>query len=181
MVLLTAAQMNKARMQQVVNSLSGAESPASLDSIRKEIDAQIAKQKLGDLVTTQVSLDGLEVALNSGLVFDSGKAKIRPELEQTVGTMLQTLAPYSSKYNFAVEGHTDTTPLVNGGTFATNWELASARAIVVRQRLEDVGIAKNRIRVEGYADTKPLPEEQLEGLGPEERLARHRRVVVRIY
>src|SRR4051812_22488657 len=180
-VLLTAAQMNKARMQQVVKSLSGAESPASLDSIRKEIDAQIAKQKLGDLVTTQVSLDGLEVALNSGLVFDSGKAKIRPEVEQTVGTMLQTLAPYSSKYNFAVEGHTDSTPLVNGGTFATNWELSAARAIVVRQRLEDVGIARNRIRVEGYADTKPLPEDQLKGLTPEERLARHRRVVVRIY
>ena len=180
-VLLTAAQMNKARMQQIVKSISGAESPASLDSIRKEIDAQIAKQKLGDLVTTNVSLDGLEVSLNSGLVFDSGKAKIRTEVEQTVATMLQTLVPYSSKYNFAVEGHTDTTPIVNGGTFASNWELSSARAIVVRQRLEDVGISRGRIRVEGYADTKPLPEDQLKGLSSEERLARHRRVVVRIY
>ena len=58
----------------------------------------------------------------------------------------------------------------------------------VAQMLEDlpdemqgVGVDENRIRVEGYADTVPLPEEELEGLDEAERLARHRRVVVRIY
>lgn len=179
-VLLTAAHLNKARMQQIVKSLSGAESAASLESIRKEIDAQIAAKQLQDLVHTTVSTEGLELSLNSGLVFDSGKAQIKPALDQTIATMLQTLSPYSTKYAFAVEGHTDTTP-INGGVFASNWELSSARAIVVRQRMEDVGISRQRIRVEGYADTKPLPEEQLKGLSPEERLARHRRVIVRIY
>jgi hypothetical protein len=44
-----------------------------------------------------------------------------------------------------------------------------------------VGITRERIRVEGYADTIPLPETTLEGLSDEERLARHRRVIVRIY
>ena len=179
-VLLTAAQLSKGRMRQIAKSLSGAESVASLESIRKEIDTQIAAKKLQDLVETTVTNDGLELALNSGLVFDSGKAKIRPEVEETIGTMLQTLTPYSTKYNFAVEGHTDTTP-INGGVFASNWELSAARAIVVRQRMEDVGIARARIRVEGYADTKPLPEDQLKGLNNDQRLARHRRVIVRIY
>jgi chemotaxis protein MotB len=180
-VLLTAANLSKGRMQQIVKSLSGAESPASLEAIQREIDAQIAQKQLQELVHTVVTADGLELSLNSGLVFDSGKAQIRAEFEQTVVSMLQVLAPYSTKYSFAVEGHTDSTPIVSGGLFATNWELSSARAIVVRQRLEDVGITRSRIRVEGYADTKPLPEEQLTGLNPQERLARHRRVVVRIY
>lgn len=179
-VLLTAANLSKGRMQQIVKSMSGSESPESLESIRKEIDAQIAKKQLQDLVQTDVSDDGLKVALNSGLVFDSGKAKIRPELENTVVSMLQVLAPYSAKYSFAVEGHTDSTPIA-GGTFPSNWELSSARAIVVRQRLEDVGIRRSAIRVEGYADTKPLPQDQVTGLSPERRLAKHRRVVVRIY
>src|SRR5436190_1374571 len=71
--------------------------------------------------------------------------------------------------------------ITGGSAFASNWELSSARAIVVRQRLEDVGIDRTRIRVEGYADTKPLPESVLAGLDAEQRLARHRRVVVRIY
>lgn len=180
-VLLTAANISKGRMQQIVKSLSGSESPASLESIQREIDAQIAQKQLQELVRTVVTADGLELSLNSGLVFDSGKAQIRAEFEQTVVSMLQVLAPYSTKYSFAVEGHTDSTPIVSGGLFATNWELSSARAIVVRQRLEDVGILRSRIRVEGYADTKPLPEEELSGLDPQERLARHRRVVVRIY
>ena len=180
-VLLTAANLNRGRMQQIAKSISGAESPASLDSIRREIDAEIARQKLQDMVRATVTADGLELSLNSGLVFDSGKATIRPELEGTVASMLRLLAPYSSKYGYAVEGHTDVTPIVPGGQFATNWELSSARAIVVRQRLEDAGITRDRIRVEGYADTKPLPEDQLQQLSLEERLARHRRVVVRIY
>lgn len=180
-VLLTAANLNKGRMQQIVKSISGAESPASLDSIKRELDAEIARQKLQDMVFANVTADGLEMSLNSGLMFDSGKASVRPELEGTVISMLKLLAPYSSKYGFAVEGHTDVTPIVPGGVFATNWELSSARATVVRQRLEDAGILRDRIRVEGYADTKPLPEDQLNGLSNEQRLARHRRVVVRIY
>jgi chemotaxis protein MotB len=177
-VLLTAAQLNKSKMQQIVKSLSGEESPQSLESIRKEIDQKIAEQKLQDLVTTSLGAEGLELSLNSGLVFDSARAVIRPEHEQTVTSMLQTLTPYSGKYNFAVEGHTDSVPMI--GTM-TNWELSSARAITVRQRLETVGVARDRIRVEGYADTKPLDEKLLQGLSPEERLARHRRVVVRVY
>jgi chemotaxis protein MotB len=180
-VLLTAANLSKGRLQQIAKSISGTESPASLESIRQEIEAQIAQRNLQDLVRTAISTDGLELSLNSGLVFDSGKAKIRPELEQTLSSMLQVLGPYSTKYAFAVEGHTDSTPITSGGPFATNWELSSARAIVVRQRLEDAGVARARIRVEGYADTKPMPEQQLAGLRSDERLARHRRVIVRIY
>jgi chemotaxis protein MotB len=180
-LLLTAANLSKTKMQQIARSISGAESPASLESIRKEIEGQVASKQLQDFVRTQLAGDGLELSLNSGLVFDSGKARVRPEMEQTLVSMLQVLAPYSKKYSFAVEGHTDSTPILAGGLFASNWELSSARAIVVRQRLEAVGIDRARIRVEGYAETKPLPDEQLQGLSPEERLARHRRVVVRIY
>jgi chemotaxis protein MotB len=180
-VLLTAANLSKGRMQQIAKSLSGAEMPASLESIRKDIDQRIAAQSLKELVSTTVTNDGLEISLNSGLVFDSGKAVIRPELEQVVTSMLKTLEPYGSRYSFAVEGHTDSNPVLVGGAFSSNWDLAAERAIVVRERLEAVGIPRQRVRVEGYADTKPLPPDQLAGLTAEQRNARLRRVVVRIY
>ena len=51
----------------------------------------------------------------------------------------------------------------------------------VRSHLETVGVEPERIRVEGYADTVKLDDSVLEGLSPDERLARHRRVVVRVY
>lgn len=179
-VLLTAANLSRGKMQQIAKSISGSESPASLASIQKEIESQIATKQLEDMVRTSMSEAGLEISMNSGLVFDSGKAVIRPDLEQTLMAMLQVLEPYARKYGFAVEGHTDATP-ITGGAFASNWELSSARAIVVRHRLEAVGIPRDRIRVEGYADTKPLAADELAGLSVEETLARHRRVVVRIF
>ena len=180
-VLLSAANISKSKMQAIAKNISGAGSPASLESIQGEIDQQIAKMHLGDVVQSRLSGEGLEVSLNSGLVFDSGKANIRPDLERVLASMLEVLSPYSSKYNFAVEGHTDSQPVLPGGPFASNWELSSARAIELRERLESIGIDRGRIRVEGYADTKPLPEDEVRDLSPAERAARHRRVVVRIF
>jgi len=180
-VLLTAANISRTRMQQIAKSVSGAASPTSLESIQKEIEKKIVDNKMQDVVRTDLTDSGLELSLNSGLVFDSGRAEIRRELEGALAMMLQVLVPYSKKYSFAVEGHTDINPIGPSSMYRSNWELSSARAIVVRQRLEDVGIERTRIRVEGYADTKPLPETVLALLGTEERLARHRRVVVRIY
>lgn len=179
-LLLSAAQLSKGKMQQIAKSISGAESPASLESIRKEIDQQIADKHLQDLVRTAVKDDGLELALNSGIMFDAGQALVRPEHEDTLASMLQVLARYATKYSFAVEGHTDSNPIASA-QFPSNWELSAARAIVVRQRLEKVGVPRERIRVEGYADTRPLPEAELKDLSPADRLARHRRVVVRMY
>lgn len=177
-MLLAAADINQVKMQQIAESLSGVEQPASLSSIQEEIDQRIAEEGLEELISTNLTADGLELSLNSGLVFDSGSGVVRPENEETLQGMLSTLAPYRDKYRFAIEGHTDSTPM-NGPM--TNWELSTMRANAVRSRLETAGIESDRIRVEGYADTVKLEEELLVGLSEQERLARHRRVVVRVY
>lgn len=180
-IILSAAQISRTRMQQIAETISGVEQPASLSAIQQEIDAQIEREGLQELIRTDLEDDGLRLALNSGLVFDSGSSAVRVDQEPTVDRMLLTLVPYAGQYNFAVEGHTDSTPIAAGGAYPSNWELSAARANAVRSHLEGVGVEQKRIRVEGYADTVPLPEASLEGLTPEERLARHRRVVVRIY
>ncbi len=179
-MLLAAAEISRTKMQQIQESLSGIEQPESLSSIQEQIDRKIEQEGLEDLIRTDLTDDGLKLSLNSGLVFDSGRADIRPEHAATLDQMMQTLVPYADKYAFAVEGHTDDTPIL-GGAYPTNWELSTARANAVRKRLETVGVEDEHIRVEGYADTVPLPDAQLEGLSEAEKLARHRRVVVRIY
>ncbi|MEZ4239903.1 MAG: OmpA family protein [Myxococcota bacterium] len=180
-MLLAAAEINKTRMQQIAESLSGVEQPASLSSIQEEIEERIAAEGLQELVRTDLTEQGLKLSLDSGLVFASGSADIRAEQSSVLDRMLQTLVPYADRYLFAVEGHTDSNPVSPGSIHKSNWELSTSRANAVRERLETVGIDRDRIRVEGYADTVPLPEEALVGLSPEERLARHRRVIVRIY
>ena len=126
-------------MQQIVKSISGQpRAPRSLDSIRKEIDAQIAQKHIQDLVRTDVTADGLELSLNSGAGVRLGQgAASGPSSSRRSPRCCRCSRPTRRKYAFAVEGHTDSTPIVNGAAFATNWELSSARAIVVRQRLED--------------------------------------------
>lgn len=180
-MLLAAADISRSKMQQIAEGISGKEQPESLSSIQEKIEARIEEEGLEDLVRTDLTDEGLKLSLNSGLVFDSGSAAIRVEQTDTVDQMLLTLVPYAEKYDFAIEGHTDTTPVGAGSIYRSNWELSADRANAVRSRLEGVGVEQGRIRVEGYADTVPLPEESLDGLPEAERLARHRRVVVRIY
>lgn len=179
-MLLTAAELSPTKMQAIQTQLSGVEQPQSLAAIQKEIDERIEAEGLQALVSTQLTDDGLKLSLNSGVVFDSGKAGIKNAITAVLDSMLGTLAPYAQRYKFAVEGHTDSRP-ISGGAFASNWELSTARANAVRQRLEGAGVPAGTIRVEGYADTKPLPPAVLEGLSEDEKLARHRRVVLRIY
>lgn len=180
-MLLAAAEISRSKMQKIAKNLSGIERPQSLSSIQNEIDRRIRAEGLQHIVSTDLTEDGLELSLNSGLVFDSGHGDIRSDMLPALDGMLRTLAPYSGRYRFAVEGHTDMTPIVKGAPFRSNWELSTERANAVRSRLEQTGVRRDRIRVEGYADTKPLPEGALAGLNEEERLARHRRVIVRVY
>ena len=179
-MLLGAAEISRSKMQQIAAELSGVEQPASLASIQEEIDQRIKEKGLEEMIRTDLTDDGLKLSLNSGLMFDSGSAAIRTDQEQLIDNMLTILVPYGERYDFAIEGHTDSVPLGNGEG-RTNWELSTDRANALRGRLSGVGVDEDRIRVEGYADTIELPEEQLEGLTEEERLARHRRVIVRVY
>lgn len=178
-MLLGASEISRARMQEIAAELSGEEAPASLASIQEEIDARIEARGLQELIRTDLTDDGLKLSMNSGLMFDSGSAVIRGEQEPVLDGMLELLVPYGDRYLFAIEGHTDSRPFGDG--MRTNWELSTDRANAVRARLQVLGLDRERIRVEGYADTVPLPEEELVGLDEEERLARHRRVIVRVY
>jgi chemotaxis protein MotB len=180
-IMLTASNMSQGKMQQIQEAMTGKQSPESLESIQKEIDARIASMNLKDVVVTELTEDGLQVSLNSGVVFASGQDGIKPDFDPALKSMLEAVVPYADRYHFAVEGHTDETPVAARGPFASNWELSAARAIRVRERLEASGIARERIRVEGYADTRPLPADKIVGLSDDERRARLRRVVVRIF
>ena len=179
-MLLSAAEISESKMQQISQRLSGVKRPSSLSAIQEEVEARIREESLEDLVKTELSDDGLKLSLNSGLVFDSGDAQIKDALRGTLSAMLKTLTPYADRYHFAVEGHTDERPVATS-RFPSNWELSTARANALRAELERSGVDAKRVRVEGYAATRPLPEARLVGLGEEERLALHRRVIVRVY
>jgi chemotaxis protein MotB len=179
-MLLSASQVSTVKMQRMSQSLSGKKNTTSLSQIKKEMDASIAKDHLESTISTRMTDDGLEISLNSGVVFDQGSAEIRTEWDPVLKTLLARLSPYTEKYRIAIEGHTDNLPITSS-RFPSNWELSSERAMQVRQRLENSGVKSQKMRVEAYGETKPPPAKDLLGLNEEQANARRRRVVVRLF
>lgn len=180
-LIVSASEIQTGRMERILSKLSGQASSGSLSEAQKTLEQAIKAQGLEGKVSTQMTDSGLEISFNSGVTFASGKADIRSEMLDPLIKVLTPLVAYAGKYRFAVEGHTDHVPIAAGSPYKSNWELSSARSLEVRDKLEQIGVPRNRVRVEAYADTRPLPPEQLKGLSDEEILARHRRVVVRLY
>lgn len=87
-------------------------------------------------------------------VFASGKA----DANQTGKDWLRVLANSLKNKNYKeikVEGHTDNIP-INTSAYPSNWELSSARASSAVRFLIENGMDINKIAALGYAETKPL-------------------------
>lgn len=182
-LIIAASEIQTGKLEQIANQISQKKTTAgSLTHAKEVLEQAIRDQNLQKEVNVAMTSDGLELSFNSGLTFESGSSDILAAMVRPLQKVLTPLVPLADKYRFAVEGHTDQMPINQTSShFKSNWELSSARSLAVREHLETIGVPRDRIRVEAYADTRPLAAEQLKGLTVEETLARHRRVVVRVY
>jgi chemotaxis protein MotB len=87
-------------------------------------------------------------------------------------------------YKATVEGYSDDVP-INNPQFRSNWALSSARAVEVLQRFMDAGVAKSRLSVQAFADTRPIDAKPPDGMAEPDRTSfirsLNRRVIVRVY
>lgn len=108
--------------------------------------------KFKDMIQITVTKEGMRIELlenSTGLFFDVGSAKVKPETVQ----LLKLIAKETGqlKNNIVIEGYTDARPYVNPNY--TNWELSTDRANTARKILEENGVGKNQIvQVRGFAD-----------------------------
>ena len=180
--LLSAMEVSRVKLQHVQEVIAGKSESLSLKALEKDLSKHIKEQGHEKIISANMTDKGVIVALNSGIVFSLGSAKIQPEFKKMLQDVMLKVLPYADKYDFAVEGHTDSTPIKNGRKYKSNWELGSARALNVRSHLESVGIPRNRLHVEAYADTRPIQETNLkEEVNQNNKSSRQRRVVIRIY
>ncbi len=122
----------------------------------------------------QVSFDPekkrVRISFPESISFPTGRA----ELKLGFSNYLNKLQPYIHETaRIQAVGHTDKRP-VTGGRFKSNWELSSARAAAVVQKLILDGIIRpSQAEVIGVADTSPLSLEETE-----EAFAMNRRVEI---
>ncbi len=93
--------------------------------------------------------------------FSPGSAVLSEQFELIMDKIRKALAATPGK--ITIEGHTDDIP-INTERFRSNWDLSSARAASVAYELElDDLVTPDRMKVIGYADTKPIvPNENRE-------------------
>ncbi|MCX6128897.1 MAG: OmpA family protein, partial [Proteobacteria bacterium] len=110
-------------------------------------------------VSVRLAEDGLRLDLDSGALFDSGSAKLKKDSLEPLLPLLKIIR--RTKYSIDVEGHSDDVPLhrifkIDGEpNLETNWSLSGRRASSVINHLLESGFEANRMRVVGYAETKP--------------------------
>jgi chemotaxis protein MotB len=180
-VIMSASQVSQTKMQKVAQQISGQTQEKDLVEIKKDLDQKIKEKNYEKVITTSMDDDGLRVSIDAAVVFAPGAANIPEEYYRPLAEVMKEALPYARVYRFAVEGYADPTPLSGTSTYRNNWELSGARAQSILFMLSGIGVAENRLHTEGYGSSRTLPESKLQGLSEQERLAKHRRVVIRIY
>ena len=131
-----------------------AQQSQSFSKVQQQIQSQLTSVGLGDSVHFRTETRGLVVTVvTDRVLFDEGKADLRPEGTQVLDGMLPALIQLPNA--IAIEGHTDDQP-IHSSLYPTNWELSTARATSVLRYLSDRGLAANRLSAAGYADQKPV-------------------------
>ncbi len=117
--------------------------------------------------------DRLSVNLVDKILFDSGKASVKPTGVKILRKVGAELAKIEGK-RIQIEGHTDNVPI--GGRlkekFPSNWELSASRAMAVVRILQaDVGIDPTLLSSAGYGEYQPaVSNETAEGKADNRRI-----------
>ncbi|MGF6900175.1 OmpA family protein [Paraburkholderia sp. GAS348] len=124
------------------------------DAARRQLLSLLAPLQDNRQITISNASQGVEIAINAKVLFNSGDAHLLPEsfgvLDQIAGVLRDR-----SKNNILVEGHTDSVP-ISTAKYESNWELSSARAGAVVRFFADKGIEPHRMAAIGRADNFPL-------------------------
>lgn len=112
--------------------------------------------------------NGLVISLAEAGVFAPGDATLGPEAVVIIRALSDRLK--ENNFPVRVEGHTDSVPISNA-KYSSNWELSTARAANVLQKLVEFEIGPDRLSAAGYGGFQPVAD----NASPEGR-AQNRRV-----
>jgi outer membrane protein OmpA-like peptidoglycan-associated protein len=141
---------------------------AERDAIKKERDelAGMLKGALSSVAETTETARGVVVSL-SGILFDVGKATLKPASQLSVAKLAGILMVFSNM-NLSIEGYTDST-----GSADLNMRLSMDRARSVYEFLMTQGVSNSRMKYQGFGPENPVAPNDTET-----NRARNRRVEV---
>lgn len=144
-----------------------ATSQADLDQLRREQAAAEARaalfHELARKLAKMVDAGDLHIVLRDGrmvlqlpndVLFDTARTDIKPAGRDALEKIAAVLATVHG-HDFQVAGDTDNEP-IDTPRFPSNWELSSARALVVVHFLVAHGMAPQTLSAAGYGEFDPV-------------------------
>jgi chemotaxis protein MotB len=114
----------------------------------------IFESKAGSILVIENIEDGFKLIFGHRLLFDPGKAEIKPEMKEILAKIARFVR--ASAYQIYIAGHTDSIPIKNE-QFASNVDLSLSRAFNIMSYLvRDAGINSASIALGGYGEYRPL-------------------------
>ncbi len=114
------------------------------------------KQEIGQgLTEVKREKDRVVITVGSAGAFKSGSAELTKKARDIMAKIAKVSEKGTGQIN--VSGHTDNVPLIFGGNFRDNWDLAAARASSVVQSISKSGdIPLDRLMAISYGESKPI-------------------------
>ena len=163
---MASATIENKVLKDQVNNLEKQSSDSKKDIQEKTKKAEFSedqlrvalKQEIGQgLAEVQREKDRVVVTVGSAGAFSSGSAKLTKKARE----IMQKIAKVSGKGagQINVSGHTDDVPLIFGGQYRDNWDLAAARASSVVQELAKANtIPSDKLRAISFGETRPIEQ-----------------------
>ncbi len=136
----------------------------------------LLEQMKGEIAKGQVTISELKGKLTVNMVdsvlFDSGKAEVKPEGLVVLQKVVDILKNVKDKA-VRIEGHTDNVQIVGqlAKRYPTNWELSAARALNVTRYLQQQGLDPALLAAVAYGEYKPVaPNDTDEGRAKNRRI-----------
>lgn len=126
---------------------------------------QLLQNMKNEIAQGQVTISELKgkltVNMEAAILFDSGRADVKPDGLLILEKMVGTLKSVQDKA-IRIEGHTDNVQITGAlaHTFPTNWELSAARAINVTRYLQKQGIDPANLSAAAFGEHKPVADNE---------------------
>ena len=163
---MASATIENQSLKDQVNELEAKNSKDEQSTKEKTKKAQFSedqlrvalKQEIGKgLAEVQREKDRVIVTVGSAGAFSSGSAKLTKKARAIMQKIAKVSAKGAGQVN--VSGHTDDVPLIFGGQYRDNWDLAAARASSVVQELSKANtIPSEKLKAISFGETKPLEQ-----------------------
>jgi len=121
--------------------------------LQRKLSKALGKEIEHQEIEMRMTPEGFVISLHELGFFDSGEAQLLPGAAGKIKRIAAVLMQYG--LNMRVEGHSDNVPIHNA-TFASNWDLSTARATAVAMMLlNESGFDPQKMSIAGYGQYHP--------------------------